>query len=308
MRIISNRRENFEPSLGLEGPPLGKLAASAERHGSIGERLVAAGVLTVQQAELTARTQRGSQQRFGETAVALGFATQEAVDSVLASQFNFSVAAPGASRLHPSLITARGQRDRASELVRSLRTNMSHALADWEGSQNPAVTVASLTSSVGRRLIASNLAIASAQAGVRTLLIDADLRNPALQSLFGTSDSVGLSTLLAGRQTGPVAQAIEAIPGLEFLPAGPVPPNPTELLGKLERVLPVLRAETGADLVLINAPPLDSAEDLYVIAAAAPAVLVVTRRHYTQARPLIAAAERLQLAGATIIGSVLNVA
>jgi capsular exopolysaccharide synthesis family protein len=310
MRIISNRRENFEPSQGIGGRPSSVIgmAPVAERAGRIGDRLVAAGVLTAQQAELVARAQRGSQQRFGETAIALDFATQESVDAVLASQFNFSVAAPGASRLHPSLITARGQRDRASELVRSLRTNLSHALADWAGSDVPAVTVASLTSSVGRRLIASNLAIASAQAGVRTLLIDADLRNPALQSLFGTPDSIGLSTLLAGRQTGPVAQGIEAIPGLDFLPAGPVPPNPTELLGKLAMVLPVLKAQTGADLVLINAPPLDSAEDLYVIAAAAPAVLVVTRRHYTHARPLIAAAERLRLAGATIIGSVLNVA
>ncbi len=308
MRILSSHRDNVEPIDGRIDRSSEPRIAANEALDRIGERLVAAGVVLPEQAEQVARAQRGSQQRFGETAVALGFASQEAVDAVLASQFNFSVAAPGASQLDPSLITARGQRDRASELVRSLRTNLSHVLADWPGEATPAVTVASLTAGVGRRLIASNLAIASAQAGVRTLLIDADLRNPALQALFNAPDRAGLSTLLAGRQSSPKTQAIEAIPGLCFLPAGPIPPNPAELLGKLETVLPMLRAETGAALILINAPPLDAAEDLYVIAAAAPAVLMVTRRHYTLARPLAAAAARLRLAGATIIGSVLNVA
>ncbi|MFZ4689199.1 MAG: polysaccharide biosynthesis tyrosine autokinase [Polymorphobacter sp.] len=308
MRILSSYRSNVQPidrrgSRGFE-----PATAIPETRYRIGEQLVAAGVVTPEQAEQIARAQRGSQQRFGEIAVALGFATQDAVDNVLARQFNFSIAAPGASRLDPSLITARGQRDRASELVRSLRTNLSHRLDDWHGAETPCVTMASLTSGVGRRLIASNLAIASAQAGVRTLLIDADMRNPALQSLFNTPDSSGLSTLLAGRSSFQDVQSIAAIPGLDFLPAGPIPPNPTELLGKLAITLPLLRAETGADLVLINAPPLDAAEDLYVIAAAAPAVLIVARRHFTLARPLARAMERLQLAGATIIGSVLNVA
>lgn len=274
----------------------------------IGAILVARGIVKPEQAEQIARAQRGTRQRFGEAAVALGFASQEAVDAALASQFNFSIAAPGASRLHPSLITARGQRDRASEMIRSLRTNISHVLADWPGATMPAVTIASLTGSVGRRLIASNLAIASAQAGVRTLLVDADLRKPALHQLFDVHDGAGLSTFLAGRQPTPPIQSIAAIPGLSFLPAGPPPPNPAELLAKLEVLLPVLRAHSRAELILLNAPPLDAAEDLYVIAASAPAVLVITRRHFTRARALTAAASRLQLAGATIIGSVLNVA
>ncbi|MBC7656804.1 MAG: hypothetical protein H7147_06465, partial [Frankiaceae bacterium] len=86
MRIISNRRENFEPSQGVGCRLSSEMAAMPERDGRIGDRLVAAGVLTIQQAELVARAQRGSQQRFGETAVALAFATQESVDAVLASQ------------------------------------------------------------------------------------------------------------------------------------------------------------------------------------------------------------------------------
>lgn len=308
MRIQSARQFNVESIDRRALGAIGRQSVDAPESARIGELLVDRAVIRPEQAEQIARAQRGSSQRFGETAVALGFATQEAVDAALASQFNFSVAAPGASRLHPSLIAARGQRDRASELIRSLRTNLSHVLDDLPGTTTPAVTVASLTGSVGRRLIASNLAIASAQAGVQTLLVDADLRQPTLHNLFDTADTSGLSTFLAGRQPQPAIQSIDAIPGLSFLPAGPVPPNPAELLARLDALLPVLRAESRAELLLINAPPLDAADDLYVIAAAAPAVLVITRRHFTSARALTAAAARLQLAGANIIGSVLNVA
>ncbi len=304
MRIQSARHDNVA-AIDRRPAPVDNFAGNGEPD-RIGALLVARGVITPEQAEQVSRAQRGTRQRFGETAVALGFASQDAVDAALASQFNFSVAAPGASRLHESLITARGQRDRASEHIRSLRTNLSHVLIDLPA--DTAVTVASVTGTVGRRLIASNLAIASAQAGVRTLLVDADLRTPTLHRLFDTSDNAGLSTFLAGRQAEPALQSIAAIPGLQFLPAGPVPPNPAELLAKLGTLLPLLRSHSRADLILFNAPAVEAAEDVYVIAAAAPAVLMIARRHFTRARALTAAAARLQLAGARIIGSVLNVA
>ncbi len=315
MRIYSSQRALLDPVDdadgrydAADGRYIDASDAANEDGGRIGTLLVDAGVITPAQAEQTARAQRASAARFGETAVALGFAPQDAVDAALASQFNFAVATPSGSRLDPSLIAACGQRDRASELIRSLRTNLSHVLEDWQGEPQPAVTVASLTGAVGRRLIASNLAIASAQAGVRTLLIDADMRHPALHRLFNTPDQAGLSTFLAGRQPRPDVHRIEAIPGLSFHPAGPVPPNPAELLAKLDTALPILRAMTGAEMILINPPPLDIAEDLFIIAASAPAVLMVARRHFTRARALQAAAVRLQLAGATVVGSVLNVA
>ncbi len=308
MRIYSTQRNFHEP---VARPAHGRGEAREpvqDDAGRIGALLVAAEVLSAEQAEQVARAQQGAQTRFGETAVALGFATQADVDMALASQFNFAVAAPGGSDLDPTLITAHGRRDRAAELIRSLRANLSHVLEDWPGEETPAVTVASTTGAVGRRLIAANLAIAAAQAGIRTLLIDADLRAPTVHRLFAIDDRTGLSTWLAGRHARPHVRRIDAIPGLYFLPAGPTPPNPAELLAKLEAMLPKLRADVGATLVLINAPPLDAAEDLYVVAAAAPAVLMVVRRHFTQAKPLVEAAGRLQLAGGTIIGSVLNVA
>jgi receptor protein-tyrosine kinase len=308
MRIYSTQRNFHEP---VAGPAHGRAEARDAIHDNasrIGQLLVAAGVLTTEQAEQVAGAQQGTAARYGETAVALGFATQSDVDVALANQFNFAVAAPGGSDLDPTLITAHGRRDRAAELIRSLRANLSHVLEDWPDGETPAVTVASTTGSVGRRLITANLAIAAAQAGIRTLLVDADLRSPALHRLFAVDDQTGLSTWLAGRHARPHVRHIEAIPGLFFLPAGPTPPNPAELLAKLEAMLPKLRSEVSAGLVLFNTPPLDAAEDLFVVAAAAPAVLLVVRRHFTHAKPLAETAGRLHLAGATIVGSVLNVA
>lgn len=280
--------------------------ATAATSGRLGDILVARGVLRPEQAEQVARAQRGSGARFGDTAVALGFADRAMVEAALAQQFDFAISARDTSQLDPALVTAHGVRDRASEQIRSLRGKLWTELRRDPNAD--AVTITSLTGIVGRRVIAGNLAIAFAQAGTRTLLIDADLRNPALHRLFRVGNKTGLSTFLAGRQAGPDIFAIDEITNLTFQPAGPVPPNPAELLVRLGAVLPRLKAAADADLVLINTPPCDAADDAYLVAAAAPAVMIVTRRHFTRARALAAMARRLQEANVRILGSVLNVA
>lgn len=315
MRIQSLRR-NPE----FEVKPASLVSSAAHISGDIqpeslnlrlGELLVARTALSFDQAEQVARAQRGSGTRFGETAVALGFVDQAIVNAALASQFDFAIVGHDVDDLDPALVTARGGRDRASELIRGLRAKL------WQeiilrrtdaGALAPMITIASMTGSVGRRVIAGNLAIAFAQAGTRTLLVDADMRSPALHNLLRSPNRSGLSTFLAGRQLRPDLANIEAIPGLTFCAAGPIPPNPAELLARLPEALPRLRAAAGADLVLVNAPPFDAADDAYLVAAAAPSVLFVARHHYTQATQLARAGRRLREANIDIIGSVLNVA
>ena len=299
MRIHSTRREVIDWPAPVAPPP-----PPRDDSGRIGMRLVAAGALTQLQVDQILRTQSAGGGRFGETAVALGFVEQPTVDAILAGQFDFAVA-PAATRLDPALVAARGGRDRGSELIRSLRVRLSAELADVT---HPVLMVASLTGKVGRRVIASNLAIAFAQAGTRTLLIDADLRVPALDRLFGIDGSLGLSTLLASRDARAGMVEIEEIPGLSFLPGGPPPPNPIELLSRLPALLPGLRAASRADMIVINTPPIDSCDDAFGLGAAAPQVLVVARRDYTRSDHLALAARRLDAAGCHIIGSVLNVA
>ena len=282
--------------------------AATPRGQRLGELLVERGVLSHQQAEQVARAQRGSGTRFGDTAVALGFADADAINSAVASQFDFAVIAPGTLQLDPALVVAHGTRDRASELIRGLRAKLWQELQAGTGSAAPMVTVASMTGAVGRRVIAGNLAIAFAQAGVRTLLVDADMRNPALHRLFKMANQTGLSTFLAARQPLPDIAAIDGIPGLSFLPAGPPPPNPAELLGRLAAALPKLAAAADARLVLLSAPPFATADDGYLIAAATTSLVLVTRRHFTRAKPLENVGRRLRAANVRIVGSVLNVA
>ncbi len=298
MRIHSSRRSVVDFPIHSAPPPV-----DGDRR--IGTRLVAAGVLTAAQAEQVARTQVASGMRFGEAAVALGFVGQARVDEELAGHFDFAVARSETTRLDPALVVAHGGGDHASELIRSLRVRL---FADLAAVDEPVLMVTSLTGKVGRRVIASNLAIAFAQAGTRTLLIDADLRVPALDRLFGVAGSPGLSTVLASRDAtlGPVE--IAEIPGLSFLPGGPPPPNPVELLSRLPALLPALRAATRARLVILNTPPIDGYDDALGLGPAQPAVLVVVRRNFTRSDKLAAAAKRLDAAGCRIIGSVINVA
>ncbi|MGL4542625.1 MAG: hypothetical protein ACRCUI_08970, partial [Polymorphobacter sp.] len=285
MRIQSQRRKpEFEP---LHGAPALALVAGQGGHEPrnlrLGELLVARSALTPEQAEQVGNAQRGSAARFGEAAVALGFVDQAIVDAALASQFDFAVVGPGAGGLDPALSTAHGGRDRASELIRGLRAKLwqeieARRAADAAAAAITMITVASMTGAVGRRVIAGNLAIAFAQAGTRTLLVDADMRSPALHNLFRLPNKSGLSNYLAGRQPHPDIATIAASPGLGFCAAGPGPPNPAELLARLGAALPRLCAASGATLVLVNAPPFDAADDAYLVASAAPSVLFVARR------------------------------
>lgn len=298
MRIHSTRRTV------IDWPAPADPQSQRDDAGRIGMRLVTAGALTELHVDQILRTQAASGGRFGETAVALGFVEQATVDAILAGQFDFAVAAP-ATRLDPALVAARGGRDHGSELIRSLRVRLSAELADVP---QPVLMIASLTGKVGRRVIASNLAIAFAQAGTPTLLIDADLRVPALDRLFGIDGGPGLSTLLASRDARAGIVQIAEIPGLSFLPGGPPPPNPVELLSRLPALLPALRSASRAEMIVLNTPPIDSCDDALGLGAAAPQVLVVARRDYTRSDLLALAARRLEAAGCHIIGSVLNVA
>ncbi len=273
----------------------------------LGDLLIGAGVLTPAQVDHVARAQRASGARFGETAVTLGFASQEAVDRALARQFDFSITTGNESRLHASLVTARGEQGRSSELIRSLRAKLWHVL-ETRGAGPHAVTVVSTTGQVGRRLIAANLAIAFGQAGIRTVIVDADLRGASLHRLFDAPNETGLSTFLARRQPQPTIIPIAEISDLAFHPAGPLPPNPAELLARLPDQLDAIRRAWDARIVILNTPALDVTDDAYLVAAAAPAALMVARRSFTRARPLAAARARLAAGQVDIVGSVLNVA
>lgn len=302
MRIRSQQAAELPPSVRVI--PVRGAAIEPSR---LGDLLMAEGALTAAQTEHVLRAQRVSGERFGDTAVTLGFTSRDMIDRALAKQFDFSIASPGEGRLHASLVTARGAQGRSSELIRSLRAKLWHELSA-RGDGPHVVTVISLTSQVGRRLIVANLAIAFAQANIRTVVVDADLRAGSLHKLFDAPNDTGLSTFLAGRQSTPTLIPISEIDNLAVNPAGPLPPNPAELLSRLPDNLDAIRRAWDARIVLLNTPPLDATDDAYLVAAAAPAALLVARRSFTRSRPLAAVGRRLASDNINVIGSVLNVA
>ncbi len=203
---------------------------------------------------------------------------------------------------------ARGQllrldtRSAASEAYRSVRTSLHLGAA----SVAKTILVASPTSGDGKSTTASNLAIAFAEAGDRTLLIDCDLRRPVQHLIFEIDGAAGLSTVMSGEAKLRDAIVPTRSPGLFVLPCGPLPGNPTELLtskrfGRLMQAL----AETF-DRIIIDSPPLASVADGRVLAAPADCTLLVLRVDHSMRSAAAAAVAGLEKIGANVVGAVAN--
>lgn len=172
------------------------------------------------------------------------------------------------------------------------------------------VRVVAVTSAVtrdGKTMVAANLAAAlSRNRDARTLLIDADLRRPRQHALFGISSQNGLSAILAGRAGLDSLVEIAGIPDLTVLPAGVVPPNPTELLSRplFQRLLNALRARY--EIILLDTPAASCGGDADTIAARAGGALVVACRDVSSVPALTSLCENLGNFGVSVTGAVLN--
>jgi capsular exopolysaccharide synthesis family protein len=186
------------------------------------------------------------------------------------------------------------------EGFRALRTNIEFLT---KGS-SAAIQVTSPNAAQGKSTIVANLGIAFAQVGIETLVLDADLRRPYQHQIFGVENGRGLSTLMAVSDATPDPVPTEA-PGLWLLPSGPIPPNSTEMLHiRFERVLDDLRARFP--LVLIDSPPILPVSDARLIAPRADGVIIVLSAGTQKPAALKSALEKLSLAGANLLGIVLN--
>jgi capsular exopolysaccharide synthesis family protein len=195
-------------------------------------------------------------------------------------------------------------RSAAAESFRTLRTALHFGLAGRDDVK--AIVVTSPSPGDGKSTIASNLAIAMAQADQRILLIDADLRKPTQHLIYETPANRGLGSVLADRS--PFAEAIIAnvVNNLDLLPCGPLPSNPVELLnnGFFADMLEKLRGRY--DRIIIDAPPVMPLADARVIAALADATLLVLRADKSTRRIGLAARNELWRVRATRIGVVVN--
>jgi succinoglycan biosynthesis transport protein ExoP len=186
-----------------------------------------------------------------------------------------------------------------AEGYRQLRTNLQFGQVQKIRS----LAVCSAVPAEGKTTVAANLAVALAQAGLRVILIDADLRLPGIDKLFGLDNAAGLSDALSGRPVTDLLQQHDSLP-LAFIPSGRQPVNPSELLERLPDVISAL--ESQGDIVVFDSPALLPVADGSIVARSVSAVLIVTRVRSTRVRQLEGAVRSLRLVDAHVIGVVAN--
>lgn len=192
----------------------------------------------------------------------------------------------------------------AAESLRLLRTNLEFASAS---ESIHALTVSSPSPGEGKSTTAANLGVVMAQSGLATVVIDADLRKPTQNRIFGVENHTGLTTLLTHPEQSwtEVAKKV-ALPGLFLIPSGPIPPNPSDLLSSDRFARLVEKIKDEADLVIIDSPPVLSASDALAISRHTDGVVLVVHSGKTRTDALRHAAHSIHQGGIRLIGVVLN--
>jgi receptor protein-tyrosine kinase len=274
---------------------------------SIGAILIDAGMLTAEDAERVIRLQKDEGLRFGDAAVRLGVVSEEDVRFALSKQFNYPYLTPSGDRpVSTELVAAYQPFSREVEQLRVIRSQLLLRWFDKQMKRN-VLTAISPGRYEGCSYVTGNLAIVFSQLGERTLLVDADMRAARQHELFKTSNQVGFSSVLAGRTE--LGNAIVRIPhfsNLFLLPAGPIPPNPLELLNAsaLERLLQQVRE--AFDVVLIDTSSMSWGADANFIAVQSGAALLVARSNVTSMSAFSDLAKAMTRSGIVVVGSVLN--
>lgn len=272
----------------------------------IGEILVAGGKLTQEQVASIAAYQQQNGKQFGEAALALNLISRDDLTFALSKQYDYTYLSPLESRIQREVVVAYKPFSQFGEQIRALRTQLA---LKWfgESPERRALSIVSPLRGEGKSFVCANLGISFAQQGLRTLLIDANLREPSLQRMFGLENGPGLSGILTERVS--VATAIERVaevPSLNVLPAGPIPPNPQELLGRPLFSGVLMYSVSNYDVVLIDTPSVAQAADSEVIAARVGAALVVVRNNRTSVDLTNQLTESLRNYGVNVLGAMLN--
>ena len=191
----------------------------------------------------------------------------------------------------------------AKEAYRTLRTNIRFAL---RGKGCKCFCITSSAQGEGKSITIVNLAISFAEAGHKVLLIDADLRRPAIARLLVEKATPGLSNVLAGHSTEEEVIRSSAYTNLDVIFSGDVPPNPAELLGSERMAEMIEKLAKRYDYILVDTPPVNIVSDTCVIANMLGGVLLLARQEHSRKDNIKRAVSNLRLTGAKILGCVFN--
>lgn len=207
-------------------------------------------------------------------------------------------------RLGASLVTVTQPNDVISEAFRQIRTNIQFSMVDQD---YKSIMITSSGVWEGKSTVTANTAAVIAQQGLRVLLVDADMRKPTVAKTFGIDTTVGLTSLLTNREANimdTVNYVSEA--NLYILAAGPIPPNPSELLGSKRMGELIAEMEDLFDLVIFDTPPILAVTDAQIVATRVDGVIVVVRAGIANKNNVRKTKELLDMVNANVIGAVYN--
>jgi capsular exopolysaccharide synthesis family protein len=234
-----------------------------------------------------------------------GLVSKEAAEKAAGAPVLATVPLVNSSRRRPFAVVALSDPTSPSaESYRSLRTALQFARQER---QLRSLVVTSPGASEGKTSTLANLGVVFAQVGERVLLVSCDLRRPRIGALFGVDEGAGLTSVLLGQRT--LDAAIQPVPDVErlsILPAGPVPPNPAELISGARMREIIAETQEDFDLVLIDSPAVIPVTDAVLLSQHADATLLLAAAEQTRRADLRLAAEKLDQVDATILGTVLN--
>src|SRR5699024_863713 len=190
-----------------------------------------------------------------------------------------------------------------SEQYRTIRTNLQFSSVD-EDLQS--ILITSAGPGAGKSITAANLAVVYAQQGLKTLLIDADLRKPTVHYTFRLNNLKGLSNVLIGSSSLEDAREPSDVDNLDILSCGPIPPNPAELLAskRMEEILH--HANQLYDMVIFDTPPALAVADAKILANIVDGSLIVVRSKITKIEEAERTVDMIKDSKARLLGTILN--
>jgi polysaccharide biosynthesis transport protein len=201
------------------------------------------------------------------------------------------------------LITHGHPKSMLSEAYRNIRTSI---LLSFSEKPPKKLIITSPNPSEGKTTTAINTAIALSQTGAQVLVIDCDMRNPRVHRVFGEDNGMGLSSHLSGNADLESVMVGSEVANLHCIFAGPIPPNPSELLGSNIFKKMIERLSESFDHIILDTPPILGFADSVILSKLVEGVILVVTAGKTPKETLLHAKEQLQQVNAKILGVVIN--
>lgn len=191
----------------------------------------------------------------------------------------------------------------AAEQFRTLRTNIQFSSL---GNKIKSIVITSSMPGEGKSIVTANLAVTMANAGKKVIIVDCDLRKPTIHKKFSLPNLIGLTNILVQDRNKHETITAANYPNLFILTSGPIPPNPSELLGSNNMRELLNELINTYDIVLLDSPPVLYITDTQILSAIAQGTILVTSYGKSEKAAVLSAKENIQKVGGKILGVVIN--